>query len=128
MDNLTGQLDLIRDHTVKWLKSKIAGCQCFREKELGAIKACKKTDILLSTNSADQTLGTAQVEIESDKATTHKLGYGLVDQSSFLRNCKVPVDEISGLVVPVEAGYVDKVVCKWNDSELHYYLERKKVW
>lgn len=46
---------------------------------------------------------------------------------SFLRNSKVEVDEISGFVVPVQAGYVDKVVCKWKDSRLRYYLEPKHV-
>lgn len=70
----------------------------------------------------DRALGIVQIIIVSDKdliATIKKLGYGLIE----IRNCGFEINEIIGFVVPVETGFVVKVVCRWNDDACQFYLE-----
>lgn len=127
----------IRDHTREWLQQHIKRCVFLLEKGLGMVsqdsllvKTQKKVDILAKQRDDDRALGIVQIEIVSDKdliATINKLGYGLIDQLKFIRNCGFGINEIIGFVVPVEIGFVVKVVCRWNDDACQFYLEPENV-
>ena len=102
------------------------------ERELGCmgqnqlwLKATKRVDIAIHGDRAVWSLVYVQFEIESNcdrNATVRKLAFGLTDQLRFLNNRGVDICVLAGFYVPVRLGYVEKVICTWENENFCYVI------
>ncbi len=100
-------------------------------KEMGDdqwLKRDKRVDVAILFASHD--IPSVQIEVESSKSVDHtlfKLMCGLVNQLRYFMNRSINISEVTGFFVPVDEGYVRKVVCSWSDMKLMYCRECFKL-
>ena len=82
------------------------------------LKPRKSVDVVIY--SEDEEFAYVQFEVKSNKSyveTRCKLAYGLMSQVQYLMNRDIDCSVV-GFCVPVETGYMEKVVCEWSNEDL----------